>query len=290
LIVVKLSEFQNCFPDYMLEDGKGDPMMYILRWSALKQIVKDCITRKTPADVEEKHNCRFIFRGGKKFHSLLDDPKKQKVTVFFQDGTSDGDFDLVIGADGVNSQVRNFTAKPNQALVCAIPIIGRFLRVPLGPQYTGLRVAQFITPLKYVTSSTAIKSPVKTAESKLLTHFCNDEVHQWIGDGSNVMTMKAGHGETIQHVLISVYKEEADSNSEQNPGWAPTIICKEEIKKRLDDSGFEDFNNLHALLDASTTAGGRVYDVGVCDQLFPLRTWTSKSGRVILIGDAAHPT
>jgi 2-polyprenyl-6-methoxyphenol hydroxylase-like FAD-dependent oxidoreductase len=306
LIDIKLSEFQDSFPHYMLEEGKGDPMMYTLRWSALRQILKDCIANKTPVhmpDVEEEeksepHNCKFTFRGGKKFHSLLDDPKTQKVSVFFQDATSEGDFDLVIGADGVKSQVRNYTAKPNQTLVRAIPIIGSFLPFANGPQNTGLRVAQCITPLKPGSTSTSSKVSLKTKEDtttgenplNLTNPRCNDDVHQWVGDGSNVITMKVGHGETAHRVLISIYKEEPDSYHEQNPGWAPLNVCKEDITKRLNDSGFEDFHNLYTLLDATTATGSQVYDVGVRDQLFPLRTWASKSGRVILIGDAAHAT
>ena len=46
------------------------------------------------------------------------------------------------------------------------------------------------------------------------------------------------------------------------------------------------------MLDAALNCdhGGRIFDLGVKERFFPLRTWSSpKHGRIVLIGDSAHP-
>jgi 2-polyprenyl-6-methoxyphenol hydroxylase-like FAD-dependent oxidoreductase len=300
LIDIDFSKHPEFFPRYMLEDGKGDPMVYTLRWSVLRKLLKDAAmsnravlfnTGEESKEPEEQQT-KVTFRGGKRFINLYEDERTNKVTLYFRDAPAEGDFDLVIGADGVRSMVRNHTYKPNQTILYALPF-GSFLPFAYGNQYTGVRVAQSITPMQGETPGNAgsqQKETKQTVESvmKKLVHRCNDEIHQWIGDGSNVMTMKIGGLGVEHHVLISIYKEKEDTLHEQNPHWVHSDTFKEEVKRRLNDSGFDNFHDLHTILDATGLTGGQVFDVGVRDNLFPLRTWASRSGRVILVGDAAH--
>eukprot|EP01040_Poterioochromonas_malhamensis_P000127 gene127-133_t len=327
LINVDLTKAKDVFPNYALEPETGDPMIYLLRWSALRLVLKDCVTRrrksivqeetKTIATIEEENDheeegkvppeeegkkpknskggddqksvasateerkvaeTQIFFKSGKRLKSIEEDKATQKVSLQFDDGTEERDFDLVIGADGVRSKVREYTQQANKTLFSSIP----------GFQNTGLRVAQCLTPLRGSVNAdpkTAAKLQDLMAKMK---HNCSGEIHQWCGDGSNVLTLNVGGIETTHNVFISIYKESSETLHEPNLGWRSANESKSDIKKRLYDAGFDEFHDLHYLLDAVSLTGGQIFEVGIRDSTSPLRSWSSKSGRILLIGDSAH--
>jgi 2-polyprenyl-6-methoxyphenol hydroxylase-like FAD-dependent oxidoreductase len=61
------------------------------------------------------------------------------------------------------------------------------------------------------------------------------------------------------------------------------------MRRRLEDGKLGGNADILAVLQAATAQGGRFFDVAVKERLLPLRSWSSDSGRVILLGDAAHP-
>jgi 2-polyprenyl-6-methoxyphenol hydroxylase-like FAD-dependent oxidoreductase len=421
LVNLDLTQMKDMFPSFMCEEGgKGDPMVYLLRWSMLRKLLHDVI-------VENKHKClvdvsaltqgrerqaarheeveqdeemkeivppvplvksspmaspSITFQLNHNFSYLVEDHQTGKVTVFFEDGKSEGNFDLVIGADGVRSRVRDYTSLPNETIISRVPMIGKLLgSLAEGNHNTGLRVGQCITPLRGLLSSgkeatskgerdlnvgfagrdakereemgdetggesrgvkgkkkgkqgpdiskamnqrshgnsdashdhngdgeskkgervttssptsiTGDESESHTAEDvdsilSGMKHHCSNELHLWIGDGTNVLTCNVGNGDTLHNVLLTVYRENQNALKSQNASWEQHDGDKTEIKTRLNESGFNNYHDLHILLDATSMTGGQIFDVGVRDTLFPLTTWTSDSGRVILIGDAAH--
>jgi hypothetical protein len=412
IVNLDLTKMRDIFPSFMCEEGgKGDPMVYLVRWSMLRKLLYDIVNEnkhqslvENPSvmkgrdrkgvrlEAEQEEETKEIhppvpltrsspmsspsitIQSRHKFSYLKEDDRNGKVTLFFEDGSSEGNFDLVIGADGVRSTVRHFTSLPNETIISRVPIIGSLLgNWSKGNHNTGLRVGQCITPLRgllskgkggeggggkettrgerdidvgfagrdtrereemgdktsfkaakgrgkseanlfhngdgqrtkgpELISSSSLSSSVAVDKGKEdmnesietvdevlsnMKHLCAHELHLWIGDHANILTCNVGNGDNLHNVLLSIYREKHGILKDHNPSWEQHKGDKIEIKSRLNESGFNNYHDLHTLLDATTMTGGQIFDVGVRDTLFPLSTWSSDSGRVILIGDAAH--
>lgn len=254
---------------------------------------------------------RVVYKTGKKFHRLEEDKATGKIKLIFDDHSEEGNFDLVVGADGIRSTVRKYTAYPNKTLLSMIPMVGNFLPGSTGHSYTGVRVIQCLTPpintdtqgplheAARQVSREEVKDPDHHEESvrqttqdimHSLLHKLKGEVHQWCGNGCNFLTMVIGDEGCERFVLATIYPESDDirGNHGDNLDWTPEDYYRDKVKSLLFKSGFNEYHELHTLLEASSKVGGVVFDVGVHDNIVPLRSWTSQSGRVILLGDSAH--
>jgi hypothetical protein len=85
-----------------------------------------------------------------------------------------------------------------------------------------------------------------------------------------------------------VYKDDQDALYGQNPDWKASENAKDLVLKRLKMAGFGENGDLLDVLKAASLPGGRFFDLGVKDNPIPLKSWSSESGRVILMGDSAH--
>ena len=93
----------------------------------------------------------------------------------------------------------------------------------------------------------------------------------------------------VQHVIAAVYSDKNDAKLGENGNWRSDVTAKEALEQRLYQAGFgEDANTAEVFTLLDSCEGDRVFDIGVRDRLVPLRRWSSSSGRVVLLGDAAH--
>lgn len=325
----------------ILAKDNSQPMIYTTRWSELRKILHDftfarrdeveeksstyanvvrkaipddggisgedsCIQRRLGEVPETNISCKQE----KKLHRIEERPETGKIKLHFHDGSMEDNFDLVIGADGVKSTVRQFTALPNANMLSILPF-GTMLPLAKGNFYTGVRVLQCITPPrsgKHDERDHSIdgdndfkdqgyedrKEDALDRTTREIVNRLQDDsrglLHQRCGKGCNVLTMNIGRGDNERFVLVVIYGEREDIKSRHgaNEEWLPEHYYHNKVKKLLHDGGFGYASELFAVVDAANKPGGRIFDVGVFDHLFPLRTWCSESGRIILVGDSAH--
>ena len=295
LVKIDLEALKHHDPDILCEDaGRGDPLFYSIRWSALRKLLCEYTFRT--AEPQEKNmvqevkemessstETRVHYHKKKKFSYLSE--SRNKVSIYFTDSSVESDFDLVIGADGIKSLVRNHVFKGNDTILSLIPFMSNILPGTKGTSYTGLRVTQCITPEKHHPHFQDNKA-FQTLEKY------EGHLHQWIGDGCNVLTLAVGdHQGGTDYVLSTISYEKEYSEQPQNPSWIPEGgNKKDEVKKKLNQAGFHNYHDMHILLDAAAHNDAKIFDVGVRDNVIPYRTWSSLSGKVILIGDSAHTT
>lgn len=291
-------DLSQIFPRLQELEIMENPLTYTMRWSALRQLLYDCAFKENGnLDSEGLPPCktRIIYRPKRKFSSLAEDSVTGKVTLYFSNRLHEGEFDLVIGADGAKSVVRKFTALPNETILTSLPF-GRYLPSAFGVQDTGLRVVQCISPpVSEKSEFQETASCESMTEEELVAaadHMSEGKIEHHLGNGCNAMTMRVGDFENTYYVLQVVYRETFHHSDDRDTqtNWEPTNGVRSEVEELLKKGGFLRYRELHAMLDIASRPGGLIYDVGIKDTLYPFRTWASHSGRVILIGDSCHAT
>jgi len=125
-------------------------------------------------------------KGGKKLVSCREESGTGKVTLQFADGSSEGDFDMVFGADGIASAV---------SVACNG---GRYDEAAAVALSSGLRISYALTG----PDPTFKLRGGKTSKGVF---------HQWFGDGCYALAASYGGTKGPQHMLAVVYR---DSNNE----------------------------------------------------------------------------
>lgn len=126
--------------------------------------------------------------------------------------------------------------------------------------------------------------------------------HQWFGDSCYALAASYGGNKGIQHMLAVVYRSPSESAYGENPNWITMggknvkgnsykeksdINNKKVLVDRLNSAGFAKNVEIQSILTAAEN-GGRFFDLGVYDNTIPLKSWSSNTGRVVLLGDSAH--
>jgi len=423
-------ELKKSIPKLLLKMNDDEHLLtYTCRWSTLRKVLydhslrspspkkstkledeyvesnemKDLIPEReneeefpSEEDVVDEIQVKYVMN--KRFRELYEHPGSGKVSLIFEDGSTAEEFDLVIGADGVKSTVRNYTSFPHETYLASLPF-GRWFAASKGPQYTGMHVTQCITPLRkdvhpgmkpHETSPSDIsssstdsanngrspssvvrmanvmnhhphfhsqqqqqqqsdlikdkaeeteekgmqkedkvedrkgtdqanqeesseekKSPLKRLGSSgriararsnsislepthspaydtIVTQFSN-RFSRYLGDACDLLVLTLGENENTHYALIAIY---AHPENHSFTSWRHPIEQDAQIailRQRLEVAGFASFHmNFQAFIDVSQFPGGIIFDVAVDDFICPLRSWTSTSGRVLLIGDSAH--
>lgn len=90
-------------------------------------------------------------------------------------------------------------------------------------------------------------------------------------------------------MLAFVYSVEDNDSvlGGENSDWKASAST--DIKDKLKSAKLDNIPEISRVLEASLKNDGRVFDLGVKERLLPLKSWASESGRVILLGDSAHP-
>ncbi|CAE7792890.1 ZEP [Symbiodinium sp. CCMP2592] len=167
----------------------------------------------------------------------------QAATCRFESGEEE--FDLVVAADGIGSRARS----------C---VLGE--EDEEAPRYTGLR----------------IQYGVREAGGRPAG--CEEEVHQWFGQGVYALTATyGGIGGKRFEMMAVVFREEAPAA--ENADWDPAEI-KDSCLQRLQQAG-------HAGEVLEVAKGcERFFELGVFERPVGLNRW--HRGRVVLLGDSAH--
>lgn len=198
-----------------------------------------------------------------------------QISLAFEDGSTADGFDLVIGADGLSSIARSFVDSESQHSMLSSPfdaVTGR----------TGMRITYCVTPHSRTEEAGTDAKHFLRADN-------HGALHQWFGDGTYALTGSYGSGEGMQHMLAVVYRSDETAPLGVNPGWKASTSTANEVQHILEQAGLGDNPEILSLLGASQLEGGRTIDLSVRDSIVPLKSWSSASGRVILLGDSAHP-
>lgn len=159
-------------------------------------------------------------------------------------GDSEEDFDLVIGADGIGSLVRGMVLQ----------------EVDKKPRYTGLRIQYGVR------------------EAGARPTGCEEEVHQWFGEGVYALTATYGGLDGKQFEMLAVVFRD-DSPVAENANWNPAEV-KDSCLERLQAAG-----HVEEVLELAKGCK-RYFELGVCERPLGLNRW--HRGRIVLVGDSAH--
>jgi 2-polyprenyl-6-methoxyphenol hydroxylase-like FAD-dependent oxidoreductase len=185
-----------------------------------------------------------------------------KVDIYFDNNQKVTDNDLVIGADGINSHVR-------QHLKCKL-ITGREVDTS---NYSDIRIAFCVS---------SADATLRAGDDRAF--------HQYMGDGVYALSSSYGGLNGLHHMLAIVYQDSKQSVYGENIGWAVSSAgdSLSVLEDRLKAGRLHRVSEINHML-ASIISTGRIFDLGVKDRFFPLDRWSSPSGRVLLAGDSAHP-
>ena len=278
--------------------GRGQPMVFSIMRDALQHILYNATQTKLlqesrlwsgasesekPPQVQTETN--VAVRGNMKCIGLVESEGTGTVTLKFEDGSEESGFDMVFGADGVSSVLRQFTAFKDDTMLS--PLIEPYYtnsQIKKGmtaadmkdKRYTGLRITYGITPVD---------------DNFSLRPGGQNTFHQWFGSGCYALTASYGGLKGIQHMIAVVYRDDRDSAQGENAAWsgdknAGLVNTRQDVLARLKRAGLASNKEIKGLLDSCI--GDRFIDLGVRDNTIPLRGWSSSSGRVVLIGDSAH--
>ena len=250
-------------PDVLCADSDGTPVTYSIMRDALQGLLVQAACAR-----EGGAGPRVTITTGKQCTQVLQDTAENPtVGLVFADGSMVTGFDLVVGADGISSAVRDFTASQNAPLL-PIPLLEP------GNRYTGVRI----------TFATTDADP----EFVLRPKQDRGKFHQWFGDGCYALCASYGGSEGVQHMLSLVRgAKDDDAVYGENAEWTEdSTDLKATTKERLLKAGFKGNADLMTLLDGCNAE--RFVDISVRDRSLPLKGWSSQSGRVVLLGDSAH--
>eukprot|EP00471_Norrisiella_sphaerica_P013242 CAMPEP_0184503136 /NCGR_PEP_ID=MMETSP0113_2-20130426/51709_1 /TAXON_ID=91329 /ORGANISM="Norrisiella sphaerica, Strain BC52" /LENGTH=491 /DNA_ID=CAMNT_0026892573 /DNA_START=85 /DNA_END=1560 /DNA_ORIENTATION=- len=209
---------------------EGTPMVFT--------IMRDCLVNLLAGSLKEG-----TLNLGKRLTGV-EEASDKSVKCKFDDG-SEEIFDIVIGADGIRSNVKSLALPKCQEA-----------------RYSNIRI-QFGVAKGWERDSST-----------------NGELHQWFGDGTYALSAQyKGIGEEPYEMIALVFLD-TDPNTDENPNWE-TAAVKEACISRLRST-----SNPQEVVDLASRCD-RFFDLGVYYH-DSLQKWVSDSGRIALIGDAAH--
>lgn len=230
-----------------LVSADGTPQAFSIMRDALQRILVDALPEGT-------------VRLGRKLASLNED--SSGVELVFDDGTTER-FDLVVGADGLSSRVREHVEASHTDADGG----GGGPRIT-PPRYSGIRVQFGVVP--------AGGSRPTGSEG---------EFHQWFGEGVYALTGSYGTGApdgATSDMVAVVFADPAASNGAppENSNWDVSDV-RDDCVQRLQRAG------IPAEVVAVAEKCERCFELGVYEH-DATAPWVSKGGRAVLLGDAAH--
>ena len=199
---------------------------------------------------------------------------EDSVSLRCKDGTTCGNFDMVFGADGLRSVAREYV-EPEVTSAFSL--------------YTGFRITYCVSGVD---------------DNFDLRPSSQGTFHQHFGRGCYALGASYGGLQGVQHMVAVVYRDKDDSAFGGNAGWkgATESNLKQATLKRLQFAGLGRYTELMRLIESCNETS--FIDLGVRDKSLlslnePLTlvqsalgskaTFGSDSGRIMLLGDAAHP-
>lgn len=191
------------------------------------------------------------------------DESAEKVTVHFEDGTSESG-DILVGAEGTRSVVRNHILHgkdvmkplPLGSLVGEVELVGEDFDRQLSLAHSG-----------YITMNSTVESNDQSAVFAALNRVSDDG--------------KKGY----YYFLLLWVDKEAPETTDSNPSWTVTAT-QEELMAFAHEKTKMYPDHLRAIIDRTPVEGYR--SPGFQLQDVQLEPHQLPAGKVILIGDAAH--
>eukprot|EP01041_Mallomonas_annulata_P003554 gene3554-7071_t len=261
------------------QQGMGSPLSFSIMRDALQSILykaTQTVSNNINSLSKEQNDVRVTVRPKKKCVGITE--TANEVILSFSDGTEERGFDLVVGADGINSAIRKHLEKTDSNILYPFQSSQQ--------QYSGIRITYCVTDSD--PNFVLRRDPTLPPDSS-----CRGSFHQWFGNGLYSLCASYGGLNGPQHMVAAVYRDDTDASQGENVDWVggnkDTRIA---LESRLLRAGFSPKANeeVFGLVSASsaTATANRVFDLGVRDRLVPLSRWSSSSGRIILMGDSAH--
>jgi salicylate hydroxylase len=277
--VAKLSKGQ-LIVDRQAKEPK--PAIYAVMRDALQKFLYDT----SKSNLHSK-NCQVNYYSNMKCARIIEDSTSEKVQLEVESTAQNPtrstpktmmrDYDMVFGADGVRSIVNQYVATNQRSL------IDRFL--PSQLRYSGIRITFVVTPIK------------ENAGQRIRSVEDTNTFTQRFGDNAYVLISTYGGMEGKLYNMMALVYLDAEDQSSGRRNWLSSAdepaktesdpaAVKAKIKQRLVAGGFI-AEELFAIVDGAEA--NRIVNVGLSDRYIPMAHWASRSNRVVLLGDAAHP-
>lgn len=258
----------------------GQPMCYSIMRDNLQELLYQASQEdRDGSSSAMKTKVRVV--NGKEVASVREEDEGEdgsgSVTLTMKDGTKEGGFDMIFGADGVRSAVASY----------------------VGPVYNDLRDDNYFTGFRvtYCVSDVDNDFTLRPNSQGVFLQF--------FGDSCYVLTASYGGLNGVQHMAAVVYRDDRDSTFGGNAAWKSEGegSLKEATLRRVHAAGlFERYPEIERLLagckeDSLVDLGvrGKSLITALQNPLEVLQSsvgakgvWGSSSGRVILTGDSAH--
>ena len=241
------------------------PLFFSIMRDALQRLLFDLASEGDCEEGGGGGKMKVSVQTGRRALRVVETPGSDAATIVFapkspEEAEQTEEFDLVVGADGVNSVVRQYVAGPAGGIQDQV-------------RDTGIKILYAVTG---------------PDDSFSLRPDGRGSFFQWFADGAYCLSASYGGLQGVQHMLALVQRSTA--NEDENAKWEPgsrQALSKEEVRARLAKAGFPEKSGLFTLLEACEE--GRFIELAVKDRSLPLLGWSSPSGRAVLMGDAAHP-
>ena len=207
------------------------------------------------------------------------DAESGEVELRRRDGTTTETrkFDLIVGADGIDSLARKCVVESNASSGNGSSS-GSGNSSRSGGSSTSGRKEPIYSGIKILFGVTGVDDKPEDSIRELSDR---TTAHQWFGDGAYSLVFTGG-GENKKRHNLAFCSNEPLGSANSNPSWrANSSVTKEYAHNKMMKA------NMPADVLRLCLRCERFFEIGVFFHE-PLDSWSSSNGKVVLVGDAAH--
>ena len=207
------------------------------------------------------------------------DAESGEVELRRRDGTTTETrkFDLIVGADGIDSLARKCVVESNASSGDGSSS-GSGNSSRSGGSSTSGRKEPIYSGIKILFGVTGVDDKLEDLIRELSDR---TTAHQWFGDGAYSLVFTGG-GENKKRHNLAFCSNEPLGSANSNPSWrANSSVTKEYAHNKMMKA------NMPADVLRLCLRCERFFEIGVFFHE-PLDSWSSSNGKVVLVGDAAH--
>ena len=207
------------------------------------------------------------------------DAESGEVELRRRDGTTTETrkFDLIVGADGIDSLARKCVVESNASSGDGSSS-GSGNSSRSGGSSTSGRKEPIYSGIKILFGVTGVDDKPEDLVRELSDR---TTAHQWFGDGAYSLVFTGG-GENKKRHNLAFCSNEPLGSANSNPSWrANSSVTKEYAHNKMMKA------NMPADVLRLCLRCERFFEIGVFFHE-PLDSWSSSNGKVVLVGDAAH--
>ena len=207
------------------------------------------------------------------------DAESGEVELRRRDGTTTETrkFDLIVGADGIDSLARKCVVESNASSGNGSSSGSGNSSRSDGSNTSG-RKEPIYSGIKILFGVTGVDDKPEDLIRELSDR---TTAHQWFGDGAYSLVFTGG-GENKKRHNLAFCSNEPLGSANSNPSWrANSLVTKEYAHNKMMKA------NMPADVLRLCLRCERFFEIGVFFHE-PLDSWSSSNGKVVLVGDAAH--